>query len=544
MSTPAITADLSQPGAGAQPQPQAPPPTQAPAPGPHSTLLRMIQGLAVGVGAFAHSAATQGRAGGMADVEAFENNQQEQQMRAQQSQQSAQAAQREQSESDLRMKAMNAQLLMNQAAYHHALQMYPTEEKEANLKVLNDATASYKDALAEGYDIADPAQAAMWRQMQQNIISIPFSSGQNQQEVLSAATDAASKNGKHITDYVPIADYNDGKHGTGGNLTLVPASGLQQVQATLRQIATGMAQMKATLDTATTALGKDDPDVKALSGKIDTIQKVLDNGGKPSAYDFIQLGSSVLGPLSTRIAGVTQSAKIAEQKAQALKAQQDADPNYQAQLEGMKTTAREKAELPFVGKKAAATAAAQQPYQVALKQMEAPIAQGVENNKEAREAVQGAYVKPFLDKMQAANELISSLSQAETGNAAASQAAIAKMVGITMPAGAKRVSPDILRQIESQGNIPQQYIGSLKEALTGDRWTSKMTQDMKDFAAAQIDVAKGTLRSGVRATNALHGTKIDPEALIQAAGPLDIQPAGPQAGKWGSLIPSANTLKP
>lgn len=314
MTTPAITADLSQPG------------TQAPAPGPtgpHARLLQMIQGLSVGVGALAHSATTGGREGGPEEVQAYQAEQQKEQLRAQESQQSTQRAQREQQESDLRMKTMNANLLMQQAAYHHALQMYPSEEKGAALDVLNKATASYKDALAEGYDIADPSQAALWRSMQQSIINIPFSSGQSQQEVLSSATDAAEKAGKHITDYVPLADYTDGKHGTGGNLTLVPAASLQQVQATPRQIAMGMAQMKATLDTAKTALGPDDADVKGLGGKIDMIQKVLDSGGKPSAYDFIQLNSSVIGPLSTRIGGATQSAKLQKEKTDADKAKQD-----------------------------------------------------------------------------------------------------------------------------------------------------------------------------------------------------------------------------
>jgi hypothetical protein len=541
MSTQPNLPDMSQAGAQA---PQALPPSAAPAPGPHSTLLRMIQGLAVGVGSFAQSAATQGRQGGPATVQAFQSQQQEQELRSQQSQIEAQRAQQGQQEADLRMKSMNANLLMQQAAYHHALQMYPTEEKEANLKVLNDATASYKDALGEGYDIADPGQAAMWRQMQQNIINIPFSAGQSQQEVLSSATDAAQKNNKQLTDFVPIASYNDGKHGTGGELTLVPAASLQQVSATPRQISAGMAQMKATLDTAKTALGGDDPDVKALGGKIGMIQKVLDGGGKPSAYDFIQLNSSVLGPLSTRIAGATQASKIQQQKSEALEAQQKTDPNYQTQLAGKEAGARAKAELPFAGAKAAAEEAARMPGQITLKQMEAPIAEGVASNKEAREAVQGSYVKPFLDKMNAANELVSSLGQAEQGNIAASKAAIFKMVGITQPSGQKRVSPETVRQIETMGNVPQQYISKLKNALTGDHWTSEMSQDMKDFAVSQMEVAKNTLRSGVKATNALHGTNIDPESLIQAAGPLNVPPAGPQAGKWGSLIPQANSMVP
>jgi hypothetical protein len=432
--------------------------------------------------------------------------------------QSAEAAQREQADFELRQKTMNAQLIMQQAAYHHALQMYPAEEKAANLDVLNKATASYKDALAEGYDIADPAQAALWRQMQQNIINIPFSSGQKQQEVLQSATDAAEKNGKNITDFVPLVDYNDGKHGTGGNLTLVPTEGLQQVQATPRQINMGMAQMRATLQTATTALGKDDPDVKALSGKVDMIQKVLDGGGKPSAYDFIALNSSVIGPLSTRIAGASQTAKIQKEKDEELKAQQDTDPVYQAKLAGMK---------------AAEEAKVRQPYEVALKKMEAPIAEGTANNLESAKKIT-ASAGEYVNKVQSVNELLSSLDQAEQGNSAASKAALIKLTGIAMPPGSKRLSPEALNDLRKQGNVPEQFIGKIKNALTGDEWTSQMSQDMRDFAKGQADVAAEKLRADVRISNVTHHTNVDPEELLKAAG-APMSGTSSAAGKGGSL---------
>lgn len=329
MSTPALP-DMSQPGAQA-------------APNPHAGLMRMIQGLAVGLDSFASSAATQGREGGVEEVQRYQAHEQEMQQSAQASQREQQRFGREQQESDLRMKTMNAQLLMNEAAYHHALQMYPAQEKEANLKVLNDATASYKDAMAEGYDISDPTQAALWRNMQQSIISIPFSSGQSQSEVLSTVKDAASKNGKDLTDFIPLTDYTDGKHGTGGTVTLIPSTSLDQVKATPQQLASGLAQMKATLSTATTALGKEDPDVKALSGKLDTIQSVLDKGGSPSAGDFLRLNRSVLGPLSTRIAAASQTVKMQKEqseaekaKTDAIKSAQEANPQFVMKMERAK----------------------------------------------------------------------------------------------------------------------------------------------------------------------------------------------------------------
>jgi hypothetical protein len=59
MTTPAQIPDLSQPGANAPAGP-------SPAPqSPHAGLLRMVQGLALGLDAFARAAATHGREGGV-----------------------------------------------------------------------------------------------------------------------------------------------------------------------------------------------------------------------------------------------------------------------------------------------------------------------------------------------------------------------------------------------------------------------------------------------------------------------------------------------
>src|SRR5258708_3456758 len=134
MSAPDVSG-LSQPGQQA-----------APAAGGHARLLAMVQGLAVGVGAFAQSAATGGREGGPAAVQAFEKKKQQMALNEQQNQRANAENQRLQQESDLRMKTMNANLLMNEAAFHHAVQMYPTEEKTAALKLQNEAATAVTTA--------------------------------------------------------------------------------------------------------------------------------------------------------------------------------------------------------------------------------------------------------------------------------------------------------------------------------------------------------------------------------------------------------------
>jgi hypothetical protein len=495
----------------------------------------MIQGLAVGVGAFAHSAATQGRAGGPADVEAFQNQQQEQQLRSQESQIATQTAQRNQQEGDLRMQAMRAQMSVNQFQYEQMRQRAPIETQ----KMLNEVAeqkSTFIERLAKDSGLPTMVVASMV--------------GDDTGKTLGGMTDVAKQNGTNIHDAMWSNVQKDGTPGNGSTITGLDLAkfGNTPIKAELAPLA--LTPVKTQLAVGEGVLGSDNPAIKGGKQALDMLQKGL-NSGQLTLGQYALLENRISTPIATAMAAKHAGDAAKKESGEATKAANEAITSAsgeQVKLAGQKAgaeaNARAGVELKTAGPIAAAKAAAEQPYQVALKQMEAPIQEGVASNKEAREAVQGAYVKPYVDKLNAAHELVSSISQAETGNSAASKAALAKMIGITMPAGSKKMSPELMRQIETQGNIPQQYISSIKEALTGDRWTSKMAQDMKDFAAAQVNVAKDTLRSGVKTTNALHDTKIDPEALIQAAGPLDIQPEGPTAGKWGSLIPSANTLKP
>lgn len=520
MSESPITSDLSQPGAQA---PSAPPPTQAPAPGPHGRLMAMIQGLAVGVGAFAHSAATQGREGGPADVQAFQSEQQKQQLREQESKQSAQTAQRENQEGDLRIKAMQAQMVMNAASFHHAVQMWPTEDKNKMLELSNNADKAYTNAWGEGYDLADPKQAADWHAMQQNVINIPFSSGQSPQEVLSAASDAATKNGKSIIDYTPFVDYKDAKHETGGTLSLAPTSELAKVDATPRQISGDMALMKGMLEKSTAAFGKDDPDVKKLTGQLDTWQGILDKGGVPSAKDHRLVTLGNIAGLATRIGMHSQTLKLQQESSEAAKAAsdatrsaQEADPAFQVKQAGAKKGAEAAAELPFAGKKAAAEAAATQPYKIALANTEAPIRAGVQNDEKARTEAE-TYTKGYVEKMSQVSELKNAVGEAANGNVAAAKIALIKLTGLSMPSGSKRLSPEAMYQLEHMGSDAQKWVGSIKNALTGDSWTSGMSKDVLDFADNQAAKARQQLSMGVHTLNAVRGTKIDPNAIFQAA---------------------------
>lgn len=490
--------------------------------------MQMIQGLAVGVGAFAESAATQGRSGGPEEVQRFQAEKQREQAVAQESQQSAQRAQREQQEGDLRIKALRGNMAIDQFKLEQMRLTAPLAIQKAQNEIA-DQHIDFMEKLSKLSGLP--------------LMVIQSLSNDDTKSTLGAINDTASKNGTTIHDAMWAHVQND--HGPGNGSKVVGLDLAKFGNTILKPdlASAAILPVKTQIDVGAGVLGEDDPAVKAGRQAFQYLQQGLASG-QVTVQDYALLANRITAPIASAM-GVKHATLASEkEQAETTRAQQESDPAFQVSQAGKVEGAKQAAELPYVGKKAAATAKANQPYQVALKQLEVPIAEGVASNKEAREAVQKGYVQPFLDKMDGARELVSSLAQAESGNAAASKAAIFKMAGMALPASGKRGFSDAVYALEKQGNIPQQYIGSIKEALTGDKWTSKMSQDMKDFAAAQINVAKDTLRSGVKVTNALHGTKIDPEALIQAAGPLDIQPAGPQAGKWGNLIPSGNTLKP
>lgn len=322
--------NLSTPGTAPQ---MATAPAQQPAPqtsatpvqpnpnAPHAGLRNIMQSLFAGMDDFATSAATGGREGGVEEIQKLNAARQEMALKQQ-------ANQRENADFETRQKLNNANLLMATAQYHHNLQMYPLQERETALKLNNDATAAYNDALSAGYDLQDPGQANAWSKLQSRVIKVAFGANQDPGEVMAGVKGAAEQKGGSLVDYVPMVHYNDAKHGTGGEITLIPADGLQAANATPRQIATGLADAKSTLMQATAAYGADNPDVKNFTGRIQAIDTALKTGGNISAYQMQQLRMLSTGPMSTMIAGKEKATKIQQEQAAAKDAAQKADPLF------------------------------------------------------------------------------------------------------------------------------------------------------------------------------------------------------------------------
>jgi hypothetical protein len=102
-------------------------PVGTPNPGPHARLLAMVKGLALGMDAFASSAATGGREGGVQEVQAVRAQQQEQQIRAQQAAQAQKNAQ-------LQNQLMQGQITQLQYANHANLATLPDKIQQSHLE--------------------------------------------------------------------------------------------------------------------------------------------------------------------------------------------------------------------------------------------------------------------------------------------------------------------------------------------------------------------------------------------------------------------------
>lgn len=150
------------------------------------------------------------------------------------------------------------------------------------------------------------------------------------------------------------------------------------------------------------------------------------------------------------------------------------------------------------------------------------------NDKDARDKMESAVLKPYQEKMSQIGELQSALGQANAGNIAAARATLYKVIGVAQPQGTHRVAPTEVSGFSGMGSIPQRIQGSIANALSGDPWTPQMVQDIKDFGAAQAQVAQDNLNRGVDATNTLYKTKVG-EGLKTGGGAAPAA-AAPKAG--------------
>lgn len=280
-----------------QPPPQGAPigdsPVQNPGPPPdsHARLFSMIQGLGVGLGAFGKAIATQGREGGVEEVQNY-------QLKQQQEAREEQKTQQELSESQQR-------ILYNRALTNHMvlqdqinLQKAPDEISSAHLANQKALLDLYKEAGLS------PMAAVL---MIQN---------QPPDAHMNAVSQAA--NGDLVNNTaIPIHDNGPGK---GGTTNIFSSDSMSHLTFSKDKIAPVLAQESNMLGVAQARLGADDPSVKQAKIMLEQAQQAPQMNGE----DFFRHNVAFQNVLSNAVA--RQEAMLETQKkiADTSKAQSEA----------------------------------------------------------------------------------------------------------------------------------------------------------------------------------------------------------------------------
>jgi hypothetical protein len=292
----------------------------------------------VGVGAFAHSAATGGREGGPAEVQAFQENQQKEQMRAQESQQSAQRNQREQTESDLRNQAMRAQMSVGAFQLENMRQNAPLDIQRKQNEIA-EQQLTFMQKLSETSGLP--------------LMVINSMANDDTKTTLAAMNDKATTSGTTIHDTMWTHVQND--HGPGNGSKVVGLDlgkfGNTIIKPELADIAT--LPIKSQLDLGANVLGEDNPVVKGARQYFAILQQGL-NSGQVSVNQLALAKMKIEAPIGNAMGVKHATAAAQKEQAEATRAQQEANPAFQVQLAGAKKGAEAAAELPFAARKAAA----------------------------------------------------------------------------------------------------------------------------------------------------------------------------------------------
>jgi hypothetical protein len=320
--------DSAQPAApspaAAQPaqQPQQPQPTsQQPAPSgpqpgqPHAGLRNILQSLFEGMDAFATSAATGGEKGGVQEVEQFNQARKELALKQQQSQRDTATANAQIQHLQALTNAQTAQLSMMQLKLPLEIQKMQSDVFSSEINAMKEAGFS-------------PSEIAMIE-------------GQSTQEHLAGVSKAA--NGDFVNN-AAIPVHSDNGIGKGGTTFVTPFQRLQSVTLDGDKLTTMLRPLQLQVDSAVAKGLGDKPEIKAAQGVLDSISKQAASGGSMNLADFHNVALRVMTPVSQVVTQQQDITKFQKDRADALKAKNDADPlfkleNDPAQMSGEKSSA-------------------------------------------------------------------------------------------------------------------------------------------------------------------------------------------------------------
>jgi hypothetical protein len=303
--------------------------------------MAMIQGLAVGVGAFAHSATTGGREGGVQEVQQYQAKQQQMAVQAKEEA-------RTESEQPLRMQVLQAQSHIAQVQAMGALPNLNADLHGKYVVQQNQTTEAYKNELETadkaGFDITVPWQKAAFEKLssigsassQPGAINLPWDASHTPKDIGAGYAAAANDNGKNINDYATLLHFNDDKSANGGALTGVPVdSPLAQSTASPRQEATRLSAAQLFIDHVEQVSAAhpdwkltDNPTYKSVKASFDTQTALVGKGTMPSWLDSYHMRWLTEGPAAGFAKDVDQRVEteksLATAKEQELKTEQAA----------------------------------------------------------------------------------------------------------------------------------------------------------------------------------------------------------------------------
>lgn len=305
---------LSDPAASAQPQQAAPAPVQAApqAQPPHAGLSAYISKLALGIDAFATSAATQGREGGVEEVQRV--NQRDAEMKLKQ-----QAAQDAAKESDVRIK--HTQALTNASIAQTQM-------------LLHDAPLDYQDkVLQHNKNLADFLTNTMHIP---SAFVVPMLEGQGTDEHMAAINGKASGDLVNNTA-IPV---HDSKFAGSGKSVGFSFDQLKKTNLTGEQMGPTLASLQGQVDLAKGYLGADDPAVKVAQGKLDLFK----GADTVNGWDFYNFNQQTQAQLMSKVSNKEAITKFNTEQAALTEKNQKNDPlfkleNDPAEMSGDKAPA-------------------------------------------------------------------------------------------------------------------------------------------------------------------------------------------------------------
>jgi hypothetical protein len=266
----------------------------------------MVQGMLLGMDAFATSAATGGREGGVQEVQAVRAQQQKMGLERQ-------AAQREQEDHALRMKMGTAQYNIATAQLAQMVAEAPLRRQQLYSQVQN----SMLDLLTKkGVPL---------------VKAVDMLEGQPTEDHVATVGQAA--NGDFTSNHVIPTYGPDGAGKPGGKTAIVSDASTAGIRYNAEDLTPSLNAIQNSISNAKEELGGDNRGITVAQGQLDAIRKGLAQGGTITHRDWMALNSVIQLNVEQQVQQKEKVAEFQQKQAAAKTAAQNADPLFKMENE-------------------------------------------------------------------------------------------------------------------------------------------------------------------------------------------------------------------